>query len=361
MLFRFFFWLIFLGSLGLNLFVLLAMYSLGGSESRLHERHHSGARDAGDKVAVVRIDGVIMEGFTDYARKQIDQAAEDKDVKAVVVRINSPGGTITASDDLYHRIKELRDGNPAKHTPAKPVVVSMGGLAASGGYYIAVPAQRIVAERTTTTGSIGVYASFPNVTGLAKKYGFSMNIIKAGDVKDSGSMFHDMTPQERQLWQDSVDHAYNQFLAVVEEGRHQLKGKLREKIIDRTIPRRDGNGDVVHDKGGKEEVVHYVRRLADGGVFTADEAKKYKLIDDIGYLEDAITAARKAAAVGDNYEAVTYDRPQTLLGGLLGVKSAEPGMVQLDGGKLAAGVAPRMWYLAPQSDLAAILTAMGRE
>src|SRR5205807_10488227 len=173
----------------------------GGGDSRLHERSPSGARDATDKVAVVRVEGVIMEGFTDYARKQISQAAEDRDVKAIVLRINSPGGTITASDDLHHRIKELRDGNPAKHTPAKPIIVSMGGLAASGGYYIAMPAQRIFAERTTTTGSIGVYASFPNVTGLAKKYGVSMDTIKAGDIKDSGAMLHEMRPQERQLGQ----------------------------------------------------------------------------------------------------------------------------------------------------------------
>src|SRR5262249_35891033 len=153
------------------------------------EHHHSGSKSASDKFAVVRIDGLLMEGLTGYAEKQIEQAAEDKHVKAVVVRINSPGGSITASDELHRRLTRLRDRVAEKKTAAKPLVVSMASMAASGGYYIAMPSKVIYAERSTITGSIGVYASFPDVTGLSDKVGVDMTYIKRGAVKASGSPF----------------------------------------------------------------------------------------------------------------------------------------------------------------------------
>src|SRR5205807_4877119 len=141
---------------------------LSGSESDgppVREKFHGGTSGASDTVAVVTIDGVIMEGALTYAHKQIDRAAGDKNVKAVVVRVESPGGTITASDDLHRRLTQLRDGNPVKKTAAKPnLVVSMGNMAASGGYYISMPAKTLYAERTTMTGSIGVYAAFPTIS-----------------------------------------------------------------------------------------------------------------------------------------------------------------------------------------------------
>ena len=242
-----------------------------------------------------------------------------------MLRINSPGGTITASDELYRRICEVRDGNADKKWEAKPLVVSMGSLAASGGYYIAMPAKHLIAERSTITGSIGVYASFPNISGLTKKYDIRMNTIKAGEVKDSGSMFHPMTAEERELWQAMVNHAYDQFLSVVEEGRPSLKGQLREVILEKDIPRRNDDGEVVKNEAGKEEYVKYVRRRADGGIFTADEALKLHLVNQIGYLEDAISKARELAHLGANSQAVVYDRPQTLLNSVLGVQAPEVG------------------------------------
>src|SRR5262249_36623987 len=147
----------------------------------------------------------------------------------------------------------------------------------------------IVAEPTTITGSIGVYAAFPNITGLAQKYGFGMNVIKAGEIKDSGSMFHNMTAQERQLWQDMVDHAYKQFIGVVEAGRPALKGKMTEIIPEtkREIEDRDADGKVVM-VDGKPKMVEFWRKRADGGIFTAEEAKKYGLVDEIGYQDAAI-------------------------------------------------------------------------
>ena len=226
----------------------------------------------------------------------------------------------------------------------------MGSLAASGGYYIAMPAKQLIAERTTITGSIGVYASFPNVAELAKNCGIKMEVIKKGEVKNSGSIFKDMTPQERQLWQGMVDTAYAQFLSVVEEGRPALKGKLRDVVLEQIV--RDENGQE------KPELPKLVRRRADGGIFTADQAKEFGLIDQVGYLDDAIAEAKKQGGLSEDYKAVSYDRPQSIMS-LLGVQSSQSKGLQLDPGKLAAGVSPRLWYLAPQNELGGILAAMG--
>ncbi len=348
---------------GCNVFVMLmaGLVALGAglsdstmSDTSIHvrERFHSGKTSAKDRIAILHIDGVLMEGLTTFAQKEIERAAADDSVKAVVLRINSPGGTITASDDLHKRITQLRDGDPAKKTQAKPVIVSMGGLAASGGYYIAMPAKTLVAERTTITGSIGVYASLPNFKELGDKYGFHLEIIKAGEVKDSGSMFKEMTPHERQLWQTMVDRSYLQFIQVVEQGRPQLKGKLQENIdIDETLP--------VRDEKATQKHLNYTRYRADGGIFMAEEAKKHGLIDQIGYLDDAIQVAKQTAGLGEDYKAISYERPLTLMGALLGEKSQPPAM-NFDVNRLSSGLVPRLWYLAPQSELAGLLAAAGR-
>src|SRR5262249_23198862 len=149
----------------------------------------------------------------------------------------------------------------------KPVVVSMGGLAASGGYYIAMPADHIFGEPTTHTGSIGVIAGLLNVAEFSKKYGVTMNVIKAGAIKDSGSMFKEMTPEERIVWQVMVDHSYARFKKLVEEGRgNKLKYKLQQEIV-KEFPEVDNRGKPVLDQNGKQKTVKYVRQLADGGIF----------------------------------------------------------------------------------------------
>jgi protease-4 len=334
------------------------------------ERFLAGDRDVADKVAVVRVEGTIVEGLLGFAHRQIERAVEDDRVKAVVVRVESPGGTITASDDLHRRLVHLRDGTTPKFQgdrspPApKPLVVSMGALAASGGYYVAMPAakdpsqpsdKKIFAERTTITGSIGVYASFPNVAEFARKHGIAMEMIKAGDIKGSGSLFHEMTPQERQPWQDMVGDAYQQFLAVVEEGRPALKGKLTEDLFTpRTIPVVDGKGEVVTDGDGRPKTATYTRKRADGGIFTAEEAVKYGLVDAIGPLEDAVAEAARQAGL-TRYRAVQYVRPPSLFGLLSGADVTAAANPPLDLGRLAETIGPRVWYLVPQAELSAIL------
>jgi protease IV len=359
-LFRWSFYMAFLASLSFNALILILLVvgsTLSDSETSLHHRHHSGQKIAHDRIALIRIDGVLFEGLTSYAQKQIEEAAHDDGVKAVVVRINSPGGTITASDDLHKRLTDLHSGDPQKKTSPKHVVVSMSSIAASGGYYIAMPAEHIVAERTTITGSIGVYASFLNVADLADQHGVHMETIKAGAVKDSGSMFHHMTPQERKIWQDMVNQAYHQFVAVVEEGRPKLKGKLTQEIIMKEeIPASDDKGHSLLDGNGLPKKVPYTRVRADGGIFTAEQAKQYGLIDEIGYLEDAIKEAKKLAGLGESYEVISYDRPHSLASLFLGeeVRQSSKGF-DLQG--LSHATTPRLWFLAPQSDLAGLLAA----
>jgi protease-4 len=385
---RWFFRMAFLVSLGINFLLLLVLVIwFGGGSSELREHHHSGKALAKDKVAIVRIEGVLVEGMTTYSQKQLEAAATDKHVKAVVIRINSPGGTITASDDLHRRIKELREGNPKKDVPPKPVIVSMGAIAASGGYYIAMPSRHVLAEPTTITGSIGVYASFPNISEFAKEHGVGMDVIKAGAIKDSGSMFKKMTPQERQLWQDMVNSAYDRFLTIVAKGRgskldkeelsatEQTQLDLKKKWLLAIIP--EESKDIEVDQamppkmpeighgaepgaGKAKRTEKYTRYRADGGIFTAEQAKKYGLIDRIGYLDDAIALAKDQAQLGDEVNVITYDRPPSLLGSLLGVQTPQqlPG-TQLDPNRLAEGALPRLWYLAPQSEMAGVLTAIG--
>jgi protease IV len=322
----------------------------------LAEKHYAGNSSASDKVAIIALDGILLEGLLAYAHKQIEQATGDEHVKAVVVRINSPGGTITASDDLYGKFLELRNGNPKKNRAPLPLIVSMGSLAASGGYYVAMPGQTIFAQRTTLTGSIGVYMSFPNVKKLAEEHGVWVNTIKQGQIKDSGSPFADMSEHERQVWQDMIDTAYQRFVQVVEEGRPMLAGgKLLER---RTLtPIQAGPAFLKHKGEGAKP---YERYLADGGVWTAENALKYHLIDKIGSLDDAVQAAHDAAQLGDNYRAIKYERPSTLADLLgIGVQApASPSGSVLDPARLEAGFAPRLWYLMPGAELSGLFAAM---
>jgi protease IV len=322
----------------------------------LTEKHYAGKRIATYKVAIITLDGVILEGMLGYAHKQIEQAAEDQDVKAVVVRINSPGGSITASDDLHRKLTELRKGNPKKNRSPRPLIVSMDSLAASGGYYIAMPGETLFAERTTLTGSIGVYTSFPNVKKLAEDHGVQLITIKQGQIKDSGSPFAEMTPHERQVWQDMVDEAYQRFVEVVEQGRPMLAGgKLLAPVS--VTPVQAGPSFLKKDE---EKPKPYQRYLADGGVWTAEKALEHKLIDQLGTLDDAVQAAHDAAKLGEDYQVIKYERPSTLadLLGLGAESHALPSGSVLDPARLEAGFTPRLWYLAPGAEVSGLFAAM---
>ncbi|MSR32518.1 MAG: S49 family peptidase [Gemmataceae bacterium] len=319
------------------------------STGGMQEVHHSGNAVGKDKIAVITLEGVILEGLNEFFHKQVIQAGKDPAVKAVVLRINSPGGSITGSDDIHRRLMELKNGNAEKNLAGKPhLVVSMGSLAASGGYYAAMPSSRIFAERTTMTGSIGVYASLPNIEGLAKTIGATMVTIKQGEIKDSGSAFKEMTAKEKLVWQDLVDQSYNLFLKVVEEGRPELKGKLLDKITLEAL--QAGPGEKVPNKT-------YQRYRADGGIFTAENAKKFGLVDEIGALDDAIAFAKKSANLGDEARVVRYAKPKTLTDFLLEMRwGAKPPSVSME--EVSAALMPRLWFLAPGCEMAGVAGAL---
>jgi protease-4 len=200
-----------------------------------------------DKVAVLRISGVIRD--TTELTKAMDALGERSDVKAVVLRINSPGGAVGPSQELYSAVKRL----DAK----KAVVASMGSVAASGGYYAASAARRIVANPGTLTGSIGVIVKFITAEDLLHKIGLKGYVVKSGKFKDAGSPMRAMTAEEKALLQNLVNDINAQFISAVAKGR-----------------------------GMK---VNEVRKLADGRVFTGAQAKKNGLVDELGDLTRAIT------------------------------------------------------------------------
>ncbi|MCS6976937.1 MAG: signal peptide peptidase SppA [Gemmatales bacterium] len=331
------------GSVLLNflLLVLLMPDLLDEDYSTLTERYHSGTSSAGSKIAMVQIDGPIIEGLSGYFHDQLRAAARDEDVKAVVVAINSPGGSVTASDQLHKQISDLRDGKwpmpSGKTSSPKPVVVAMQAVAASGGYYIAVPGQKIFAEPTTITGSIGVYAPILDLHELAERHGVKMHIIKKGELKASGSMFKELTPEERAEFDEQIEAAYQRFMQIVQDGRKdKLKVGLRDEI---QVPSLVRKGETV------------LRRLADGGVYTAQQAKEYGLIDDIGYVEDAVAEAKKLAKLQEA-RVVVYEAPLSLLDSMLGIRKETPaGRVDLS---MLPGMSARAWYLTPGYELSGL-------
>ena len=344
-------------SLLLNVLLAFALWpSSTDDEDEITETHLYGPRGVADKVAVVRADGPLVEGLDRHILRQVRTATRDNQVKAVVLRIDSPGGTIGSSEDIHRELTRLRAGQHPRYpdATAKPLVASMGAIAASGGYYIAMPAEKVFAEKTTLTGSIGVFAALPNVSELANRNGVRMELIKAGGIKGSGSPFHKLTPAERQPWQDMVDQAYDQFLDVVARGRPMLtKERLKgEPVMRKEAFEYDDKGDLKKDNAGQPIKVPVERFRADGGTYTAAEARQLQLIDDVGLLEDAVVAAALSAGLSD-YRVVTYERPPSLLGTLLGVRANAPATLELS--QLANGLTPRVWYLAPQCEVAGIL------
>ena len=353
------FTLFLLGSVVLNIVmcgvVMWPFSSSDDEDSAPPERHLYGKKREKNKVAVIRAEGPLVEGLDGFILRQIEAAGKDDDVKAVVLKIDSPGGTIGSSEDIHRELTRLVAGVHPRHPEYKPkkLIAAMGSIAASGGYYIAMPAEKVFVEKGTITGSIGVYASFPNVAEFGDKYGLKMELVKAGGIKGSGSPFHEMTPAERQPWQDMVDQAYTQFLDVVAKGRPGLTpDMLRNEVVSRkTVPKRDDKGNPVD--GPPVEVT---RIRADGGTYTAAEALRLKLVDAEGQLEDAVTAAAASAGVSE-YKVVTYDRPPSLLKELLGLSAINPGF---DVKSLSNGLSPRMWHMTPGGEMGGLIAASGK-
>ncbi|MGH7332872.1 MAG: signal peptide peptidase SppA [Candidatus Rokuibacteriota bacterium] len=204
-------------------------------------------------------------------REELEKASRDPKVRALVIKINSPGGTVTASDILFHELDTFRQRNRT------PVVAVMMDVAASGGYYLALAADTIVAHPTTVTGSIGVILLTINADGLLQKIGVTTTAIKSGPLKDMGSPLRSLTAEERAIFQSVIDDLHGQFVA-----------KLAER---RRIP------------------LDTAKTLADGRVYTAQQALAEKLVDRIGYIPDALAVARQAAGL-EEARIIVYQRPR---------------------------------------------------
>ncbi|MCS6897184.1 MAG: signal peptide peptidase SppA [Nitrospira sp.] len=254
-------------------------FTLFPAPGPLKETQISGTGSA--KVLLIDISGLISsqekEGLMPAPspvakiKEQLLKAGQDDNVKAVVLRINTPGGTVTASDIMYHELKSF------KASKKVPIVASIMDLGTSGGYYVASAADAVLAHPSSVTGSIGVIMLTINARGLMEKVGLEATAVTSGPRKDMGSPFRVMTPEERAIFQGLIDSFYQRFLSVVQEGRPHLQ-------------------------------MDQLKQLADGRVYAGDQAKMVGLVDDIGYLEDAIELAKKKANLTEA-RVVTYQRP----------------------------------------------------
>jgi protease-4 len=250
----------------------------------------------GDKIAVIEVDGLMVnrsrDGFlrtgenpVSLFMEKLDKAAADRRVKAVILRLNSPGGTVSASDIMYHQLMEF------KSKTGKPVIACVVGLGCSGAYYLACGCDGIVIQPSGVTGSIGTIFQTFSVAGTMEKIGVKAVTIKSGKLKDIASPLHDLSEDEQQVLQDIIDELYAQFLGVVSRGRSNL---YEEKI----------------------------RELADGRVFTAKRALDEGLVDRIGYLSDGIKWASERAGI-KKAKVVIYHRPSTYIPNVYSSASAD--------------------------------------
>ena len=263
--------LIILGTIvGLFFLMLILLRSMGGSASM------------GQKVAVIDVTGIITK--SDATIKLIHAYRDDPSVKAIVIRIDSPGGSVAPVQEIYTELEKVE----------KPIVTSMGGSAASGGYYIACAADTILANPGTLTGSIGVIMQFTRMKGLYDKVGLEHQVIKSGQFKDTGSPFRTLTEEEQAVLQATVDDVYNQFVDTIAEARSNL--------LTRT------------------EVVE----LADGRIFSGRQALDSKLIDQLGNLPDAIKIAGELGGIEGKPKVLRKEKKTSLFEQLVGIKQMPP-------------------------------------
>lgn len=298
--------------------------SFSAAGVNLKEVFVSGENSASNKIAVIDVKGIIANvepGFgsgsvanPDIICAQIARAAEDNSVKAVILRLDTPGGEVTASDIIYHAIREF------SVTTHKPIVASMGSITASGGVYVAVASDFIIANRLTTTGSIGVIAQAYNYEELMKKIGLKSEVFKSGPMKDLLNGARPTTEEEKEIVQNFIDEVYGDFVRIVAERRP----KLSEELI-RTTP------------------------IGDGRIYSGRQALKYGLIDQLGYFKDAVEKAAELASLKNGrYKVIEYKRSFNLADFFLSAKAASPTLkVQLPGAKGNQAIGRGKFFLLP--------------
>jgi len=290
------------------LMIVGAVAQLSG-DSALHEHYVSGDKQATKKVAIITVDGAIING-DGYVKQQIDAIRDDENVQAVVLRVDSPGGSVTASDYLYHHLCKLKEEKKI------PLIVSMGGMAASGGYYIAMAVgneeNSIYAEPTTWTGSIGVIIPHYNVGGMLKHWEIEEDSIASGPLKETGTITRAMKPEEKKVLEELVASSFARFQAIVKSGRPKLAA----------------NPDAL-------------AKLTTGQVFTTEQAIASGLVDKEGFVEEAVERAAQLAKLSKSeYQVVRFKKP----GGFPGLPFAEEARVP-DISAIVDLASPRAYYL----------------
>jgi protease-4 len=267
--------------------VLSSAQLAGQTGSSLNKATYLSGPESGPAVVLLDLVGPIISGKKPVFDTQpiaaagdivplIRQIDENADIKALVLRINSPGGSVVGSDEIYHALQEME----------KPIVVLMQEVAASGGYYISMAAGFIVVNPNTITGSIGVIGQFPNAEKLVDKIGFEMTTIKSGKSKDIGNPFRAMTVEEKAIFQDIVDETYGRFVGIVATGRNLPEAQVRE--------------------------------LADGRVYTGQKALELGLVDALGYQRDAVSKAAELAGIEGEPRLIHYKDEATFFEMLVG-------------------------------------------
>lgn len=269
-----------------------------------------------DKILLVDISGLISEeeegfagepGLVARIKEELIKASNDDRIKAIILRINSPGGTVTASDIIYHEIMRYKEKNNVK------VIASIMDLGASGAYYVAQSADKIMAHPTSVLGSIGVIMIKLDVEDLLKKIGVGTTPIKSGDKKDMGSPFRSLTPDEQKIFQSVIDSMHERFLKVVVNGRNME--------------------------------LEQAKKIADGRIYTAEQAKSIGLIDGIGYLDDTIELTKREADI-ENASVIVYYRPFSYENNIYSKMSGERiDLVGIGSRELKDMARPRFMYL----------------
>ena len=279
-------------------------------DKTVSEKFVAGDRSADDKIAIITVEGMILTNEDGFIAKQIRKVTSDVKVKAVVLRVESPGGTMSGSDYYLHLLKKMKSKRRI------PVIVSMGSIAASGGYYVSMVGDEIYAEPSTLTGSIGVIASLFNATELLDKIGIEATPVTSGPHKTMGSFTKPMSDEERALWQNLIDDNFGRFKEIIREGREAFANDP-EKLNE----------------------------LATGRIFTANDALANELIDKIGFLDDAIERAGKLADLGTSYKAIRYKPKLSVMEAML--ESRAPNTV-LSGKTFSEISTPKIYLLCPQ-------------
>ena len=298
-----------LANIGLFLLLLGAIIVLAGTGAGGYGTNVLREGPRNSRIAVIDIEGIIDESQAENDHRQLDTAGKDSAVKGIIVRVNSPGGTIAASDRIYREIVEYRTRQ------GQPAVAFMQGLAASGGYYACVACEQIVAEPTAITGSIGVVMShFVFQDLLENKLGVQPVFLTKGQKKDWPSSFRKPSAEELAYIDDRLlEPAYQRFIGVVREGRKQVLSAQE------------------------------VSKLADGSIYVADQARAVELIDEIGYLDDAITMVKNQAGIKDA-QVIEYRKPLSFMD-LLMAQGKKTSILPLDRAKLFELCTPQVLYL----------------